>query len=88
MPQFRKKPVVIEARQWTNTDACREDFAQWFDDHDQMFSTRGSVVEVETSAGTMRAEVGDWILCGVEVDELYPCPASVFAATYERIVAP
>jgi hypothetical protein len=44
------------------------------------------VTLIETLEGTMRAEVGDWIITGVE-GERYPCKPSVFAATYEEVQA-
>ena len=40
--------------------------------------------DIETLEGTMRADVGDWIITGVE-GERYPCKDSIFRATYERV---
>ena len=40
------------------------------------------VTLIETLEGTMRAEVGDWIITGVK-GERYPCKPDIFAATYE-----
>jgi hypothetical protein len=40
------------------------------------------VTFIETLEGTMRAEVGDWIITGVK-GERYPCKPDIFAATYE-----
>jgi hypothetical protein len=37
---------------------------------------------ISSLEGWMRAEIGDWIIRGVE-GEFYPCKPSVFAATYE-----
>jgi len=34
--------------------------------------------------GTMRANVGDWIIRGVK-GELYPCKPDIFKATYEPV---
>jgi len=82
--RFRKKPVVIEAKQWTDTDECREEMAAWFEEHDMVFCTRGPQVEVETLEGTMSADVGDWIIRGVK-DEFYPCKPDIFAATYDPV---
>jgi hypothetical protein len=56
--QFRKKPVVINARRAT------------------------VVEEINTLEGTMRAEVGDWIITGVN-GEQYPCKPDIFCKTYE-----
>jgi hypothetical protein len=40
------------------------------------------VTLIETLEGTMRAEVGDWIITGVK-GERYPCKPDIFAATYD-----
>lgn len=40
------------------------------------------VTFIETLEGTMRAEIGDWIITGVK-GERYPCKPDIFAATYE-----
>jgi hypothetical protein len=37
---------------------------------------------INTLEGTMRAEVGDWIIEGIE-GEHYPCKDSIFRKTYE-----
>lgn len=37
---------------------------------------------VETMEGTMKGEVGDWLMVGQE-GEMYPCNAAIFAKTYE-----
>jgi hypothetical protein len=41
-------------------------------------------VNIETLEGNMRAEVGDWLLCGVK-GEFYPCKPDIFEATYEAV---
>jgi hypothetical protein len=41
-----------------------------------------SAIEIVTLEGTMRADVDDWIICGVK-GELYPCKPDIFEATYE-----
>jgi hypothetical protein len=40
------------------------------------------VTLIPTLEGTMRAEIGDWIITGVK-GERYPCKPDIFAATYE-----
>jgi hypothetical protein len=39
---------------------------------------------IPTRAGTLRADLTDWIIRGVKGD-VYPCRADVFAATYEPV---
>lgn len=82
MPQFRKKPVVIEAIQWTgrNTEEvinfCEKVIAQ-----DR--SIHGSLI-IETLEGNMIANSNDWIIKGVN-GEFYPCKPDIFEKTYEPV---
>ena len=81
--KWRKKPVVIEAFQWTG-DKDQHGEPEWicqaiaeckvavFPDH----------LAIETLEGILRAERGDWIIRGIK-GELYPCKPDIFAATYE-----
>ena len=82
MAKFRKKPVVIEAVQWDG-DNISEMTAH--------MNGRGifrlSGLEIRTLEGTMRAEVGDWIIRGVQ-GEFYPCKPDIFEATYDPVPAP
>lgn len=82
MAMYRKKPVVIEARQ-LRPDIVTN-IATWCGG-----ATRGVslpreqwAVDIETLEGTMRAEMGDWIIKGVK-GEFYPCKPDIFEATYE-----
>lgn len=42
---------------------------------------------IETLEGTMKANVGDYIIKGVQ-GELYPCKPDIFDETYENVKAP
>lgn len=82
MPKFRKKPVVIEAVQW-NGPATAPDVLELTDFKAVVGLHEGrQVVTVETLEGTMRAELGDWIIKGVK-NEIYPCKPDIFEATYD-----
>jgi len=88
MAKFRKKPVVIEAVQYTgeNVAACKkfcpkigtksidEDGAEY-----DLLNLR-----IPTLEGVMRCDVGDWIIKGVK-GEFYPCKPDIFEATYEPV---
>ena len=88
MGMYRKKPVVIEAFNWTGGPDQAED-PEWIVD-----AIRGGTVRfenegtpdvsmlIDTLEGTHRANQGDWIIRGVK-GELYPCKPDIFAATYE-----
>ena len=79
--QFRKKPVVIEAVQWTG-DNIREafDFLKWRNaSHDQFDG-----LALHTLEGTMAVPKGNWIIKGVR-GEYYSCDPDIFKATYEAV---
>ena len=82
--KFRKKPVVIEA--WQNTDDPKSP-PLWLNDawrDAKVQFAGGGRIDIHTLEGTMRAELGDWIICGVK-GELYPCKPDIFEATYEAV---
>jgi hypothetical protein len=88
MPQFRKKPVVIEARQFTGGWA--EDIIAWVNENrsagQKAYVGRDTGVHlvIPTLEGPHRADVGDWIIKGV-AGEFYPCKPEIFEATYEAV---
>lgn len=91
MTRFRKKPVVIEAVRW-NGHYDRMLFPMWFNSAMREYSIMnvgevmivGDALNIFTLEGVMRANIGDWIICGVK-GELYPCKPDIFAATYEAV---
>ena len=82
MAKYQKKPVVIEAVQYLNTKVGIADVLRFvqtpsvgvFSDH----------LTVSTIEGTMRADPGDWIICGVK-GEYYPCKPDIFELSYEPV---
>lgn len=81
--KFRKKPVVIEAFQFTK-ETINEAAAFCNGDIDapvNEFEPKSSII-IHTREGNMRASEGDWIIRGVQ-GEYYPCKPDIFAATYE-----
>lgn len=84
MAQFRKKPVVIEAMQFTketkdqvfNFVTCNH-YPVWVGPE-----TPGLVIQ--TLEGNMIAHVGDWVIKGV-AGEFYPCKDEIFRSTYELV---
>lgn len=77
--KYRKKPVVIEAVQWTGLNANEVmDFLGWRNASED----KASGLRIHTLEGTMQADVNDWIIKGVQ-GEFYPCKPEIFAATYE-----
>ncbi len=80
MPKFRKKPVVIEARQYTGMNGSA--LLGWVGGSELEEDFLGDYIEIHTLEGTMRADKNDWIIKGVK-GEFYPCKPDIFAATYE-----
>ena len=80
--KFRKKPVVIDAVQWTgkNYDEVST-FA--YDSERTVFIGENNLI-ITTLEGDMIANVGDWIIKGVK-GELYPCKPDIFEETYEQV---
>lgn len=88
MAKFRKKPVVIEARQLGND--YDEDFAimRWCGGilikDDYRGEDANLLFDVPTLEGSHQARIGDWIICGIK-GEFYPCKPDIFMATYEAV---
>lgn len=90
--KFRKKPVVVEAIQWTGYNAD-EMIAFMFtartlrrEDFESPNTSRmpGGMLVIETLEGDHKENPGDWIIKGVK-GEFYPCKPDVFEATYEPV---
>lgn len=83
---FRKKPVVIEAIQFTGNNIrevlafCRPNLSEDALDGAQVMNLP---VIITTLEGDMKASIGDWIIKGVK-GEFYPCKPDIFSETYER----
>lgn len=90
--EYRKKPVVIQAVQFTEElrDSILFDkqpcpagvIAAGSHTHPGTRKVWSADFYIETLEGRMRVEVGDWIITGV-AGEHYPCKPDIFAATYE-----
>ena len=89
MPLFRKKPIVIKARQYTDKKNSVTAILG--------FTTVGlgagattyaeiglDCLYIKTLEGEMKASIGDWIIRGVN-GEFYPCKPDIFEKTYEEV---
>lgn len=86
MTKYRKKPVVIEALQWTGDN---EQDIHSFVEKDYFFkefdrATNTKVLVIRTLEGDHIASVGDYIIKGVK-GEFYPCKPDIFQETYEKV---
>ena len=82
--KYRKKPVVIEAEQFTNENKDRafnfitcSAYPSWDDKNNP-------TIKIETLEGEMTATLGDWIIKGVK-GEFYPIKNDIFEQTYEPV---
>jgi hypothetical protein len=95
MPKFSKRPVVIEAIQWTGDNlrevlgftGRHERFSEWFKDwkaYERHVKENGDTFKIFTLEGAMIASPGDWIIRGIK-GEYYPCKPDIFTATYAPV---
>lgn len=82
--KYRKKPVIIEAIQWTGINL---EEIKWF----MKEAFKGSSISeetfeftIQTLEGDMKASLGDFIIKGVN-GEFYPCKPDIFQKTYEEV---
>lgn len=97
MAKYRKKPVVIEAIKLTPElfwDCYKDNWCGPLPEPFNKFSFNGGYhpvnktignvwIQIPTLEGSMRADMGDWIIKGVK-GEYYPCKPDIFEATYEK----
>ena len=84
MAKYRKKPVVIDAVQFT--DETKEQVFNFIRSSCQpdMDEEGNPILRISTLEGEMTAVLGDWIIKGVS-DEFYPCKPDIFEQTYELV---
>jgi hypothetical protein len=90
--KFRKKPVVIEAIQWTgNNELQIMEFVgkhlqvskpPYWIEYEMNVPDEGYNISIPTLEGAMKASRQDWIIKGLK-GEFYPCKPDVFEMTYE-----
>lgn len=83
--KYRKKPVIIDAFQWTGDPDQKEDpdwiveaihkGVVWFSPHEMCIST---------PEGIQVADIGYYIIRGVK-GEIYPCRSDIFEMTYDKV---
>ena len=84
--KYRKKPVVIEAIQYTGDN--ENEIISWA--HKGLPDIANSIIikgvyclNIRTLEGVMNSFKGDWIIKGIK-GEFYPCKPDIFEATYEK----
>lgn len=82
--QYRKKPVVIEALQFTAIGVV--DWETIFEFCPNARPRNGELF-IKTLEGDMHVSPNDYIIKGVK-DEFYPCKPDIFKATYDEVATP
>ena len=90
--KYRKKPVVVDAVQWTGYNLaevrCFAGGAAEINIYDAAWYAGVAPPHVDivicTLEGNMKASIGDYIIKGVH-GELYPCKPDIFEETYEPV---
>ena len=80
--KYRKRPVVIEAIQFTNPF----EVMQWAENFgaEIRWEVSSTNIGIPTLEGKMIASRHDWIIRGVH-GEFYPCKPDIFEKTYEKV---
>jgi hypothetical protein len=77
--KYRKKPVVIEAIQYTGNNGV--EIFNFVHGHTSVGIDKS--ISFRTLEGWEHASVGDYIIKGVH-GEFYPCKPDIFNETYEK----
>lgn len=91
MATYQKKPVQVEAYQWTGVPGDTN-HPQWALDaiaegrirFGRTFLSGARQMSVTTLEGDLEAIPGDYIIRGV-AGEIYPCKCHIFDQTYELV---
>jgi hypothetical protein len=93
MPFYRKRPVVIDANEWVGGVENASYLIDWvlanggnmcYVDYNEDGEEVTEYLQIETSTGSMKAQVGDFIVRGAR-GEFYPWNPGIFHKTYERM---
>lgn len=79
--KYRKKPIDIEAFQFG-----KDEFPFWFSCRlgKNNIIVKEDCVYIKTLEGTMKADLFDYIIKGIE-GEIYPCKPDIFEKSYDKI---
>lgn len=78
--KYIKKPVTIEAIQYTGDNA--DDIKKFITNHCILLNN-GKII-IDTLEGNIYASIGDYIIKGI-AGEFYPCKPDIFNKTYDLI---
>lgn len=78
---FVKKPIQVQAIQWTGDNY--EELVDFVGNVMFPYSFKDEVI-IETLEGEVIARRSDWIIRGIN-GEFYPCKPDIFEKTYEEV---
>lgn len=95
---YRKKPILVEARQFDGTYKSGSEISEWAGTYKQGGVVKQkvylghyskdlntcAVLEIETLEGSVICTPGNWVVKGVE-NEVWPIKNSIFEKTYEVV---
>lgn len=80
--KYRKKPVVVEAVQWTGENL--DEITSFVHSGLGRIKLEIGGIHIVTLEGLMKCNEGDYIIKGIK-GEFYPCKPDIFEATYEKV---
>lgn len=82
--KYIKKPVVIEAIQFTGSHESAFEIQKWGGEATIDVADHG--LYIDTLEGRMHVAIGDYVIRGVR-GEFYSCREDIFEETYEKLDA-
>jgi len=86
MTKYKKKPIVIDAVQWTGKRGNLLEITQ-LNTGTRLVEKEGDKLFIPTLEGLMQADLNDWIIRGVK-GEIYPCKPDIFEMLYDKVDGP
>jgi len=88
MTKYRKKPVVIEAIQFTGNNIVEiikfmQERANGDKSRYLRYNAKKGEYFIPTLEGEYKLTEGDYVICGIK-GEFYPCKPDIFEMTYEK----
>jgi hypothetical protein len=80
--RYTKKPVEIEALQWTGENT--KEIVAFCSDCFSYQKDNVNVLVINTLEGTMKASIGDYVIKGIK-GEFYACKPDIFVMTYDEV---
>jgi len=83
--KYRKRPIVIEAAQYSGTPDSALELIEWSGGIVAEGNQAGCL-SIFTQEGMMTVSPGDWVIRGI-AGEFYPCKPDIFSGTYYEVTS-